>query len=108
MQNLDGIRWDIIYKLDEVAMQYTSTIVWDPFTFPQMDQEYWREEALCYRPGKMLDVGMCMPGFRLMLQDEKGQYPHSGHALIFKGSMLQMQQMTQITWCLHLLASYKW
>ena len=29
-----------------------------------------------------------MPGFRLMLQDDKGQYPHSGCALIFEGSML--------------------
>ena len=29
-----------------------------------------------------------MPGFRLMLQDDKGQYPHSSHALIFEGSML--------------------
>ena len=53
-----------------------------------MDQECWREEALCYRPGKTLDVGMRMPGFRLMLQDDKGEYPHSGRALIFKGSML--------------------
>ena len=53
-----------------------------------MDQEYWREEALCYHPGKTLNVGMRMPGFRLMLQDNKGEYPHSGRALIFKGSML--------------------
>ena len=29
-----------------------------------------------------------MPGFRLMLQDDKGQYPYSGRALIFEGSML--------------------
>ena len=88
VQNLDGIRQNIIYKLDEIATRCTSTIVWDPFTFPQMDQEYWREEALFCRPGKMLNVGMRMPGFRLMLQDDKGQYPHSGHTLIFEGSML--------------------
>ena len=88
LQNLDGIRWDIIYKLDEVATQYTSTITWDPFAFPQTDQEYWREEALCYRPGKTLNVGTCMPGFRLMLQDNKGEYPHFGCTLIFEGSML--------------------
>ena len=53
-----------------------------------MDQECWREEALCYCPGKMLDIRTHMPGFRLMLQDDKGQYPHSGCALIFEGSML--------------------
>ena len=75
LQNLEGIRWDIIHKLDEVATRYTSTITWDPFAFPQMDQEYWREEALCYRPGKMLDIGMHMPGFKLMLQNNKGSTP---------------------------------
>ena len=29
-----------------------------------------------------------MPGFKLMLQDDKGEYPYSGRALIFEGSML--------------------
>ena len=29
-----------------------------------------------------------MTGFRLMLQDDKGQYTNSGHAIIFEGSML--------------------
>ena len=89
VQNLEGVRWSIVRKLDEIAMCDTSiTIAWDQFAFPQVDQECWREEALCYRPGKTLDVRTCMPGFRLMLQDDKGQYPHSGHALIFEGSML--------------------
>ena len=69
-------------------MQCTSSIVWDKFAFPQMDQEFIREEVLCYHPRKMLDVGVHMTGFRLMLQDNKGQYPNSGHALIFEGSML--------------------
>ena len=55
---------------------------------PNRSGMLWREGALCYCPGKTLDVGMCMPGFRLMLQDDKGEYPHSGRALIFKGSML--------------------
>ena len=77
VQNLEGVRQGIVHKLDEVAMQYTSDITWDQFAFPQMDQEYWREEALCYCPGKMLYIGVRMPGFRLMLQDDKGEYPHS-------------------------------
>ena len=88
VQNLEGIRQGIVCKLDEVAMRCTSSIAWDKFTFPQTEQEFWREEALCYCPRKMLDVGACMTGFRLMLQDNKGQYPNSGHALIFEGSML--------------------
>ena len=88
MQNLDGIRWDIVYKLDEVATRCTSPIVWDPFAFPLTDDTCWREEALCYCLGKTLDVRARMPGFKLMLQDDKGEYPYSGHALIFEGSML--------------------
>ena len=88
MQNLDGIRRDIVYKLDEVAMRCTSPIAWDPFAFPLTDDMCWREEALCYCPGKTLDVGARMPSFKLMLQDDKGEYPYSGRALIFEGSML--------------------
>ena len=88
VQNLEGIRQGIVRKLDETATSCTSNIAWDQFAFPQTDQEYWREEALCYHPGKMLNIGTHMPGFRLMLQDDKGQYPHSGRTLIFEGSML--------------------
>ena len=88
VQNLEGVRQSIIRKLDETATQDTSTIMWDLFAFPQTDQECWREEALCYHPGKTLDIGTRMPGFRLMLQDNKGEYPHSGRTLIFEGSML--------------------
>ena len=88
MQNLDGIRWHIVCKLDEVAMRCTSPITWDPFAFPLTDDMCWREEALCYRPGKTLDVGACMPSFKLMLQDDKGEYSNLCHTLIFEGSML--------------------
>ena len=97
VQNLEGVRQSIVSKLDESATRDTSTIMWDQFAFPQTDQECWREEALCYRPGKMLDVRTCMPGFRLMLQDDKGQYPHSGCALIFEGSMLVYDPQWDIT-----------
>ena len=88
VQNLEGMRQSIVSKLDELAMRDTSTITWDQFAFPQTDQEYWREEALCYHLGKMLNIRTRMPDFRLMLQDDKGQYPHSSCTLIFEGSML--------------------
>ena len=88
VQNLEGIRQSIVCRLDEAAMRCPSNIAWDKFTFPQTDQEFWQEEALCYRPRKMLDVRMCMMGFQLMLQDDEGQYVNSGHALIFEGLML--------------------
>ena len=97
VQNLEGIRQSIINKLDKTATRVTSTIMWDKFAFPQMDEEYWREEALCYCPGKMLDVGTCMPGFRLMLQEDRGQYPYSGCTLIFEGSMLVYDPQWDIT-----------
>ena len=88
VQKLGGIRHGIVHKLDEAVTQCTSSIVWDKFAFPQMDQEFWREEALCYHSGKTLHVRARMTGFRLMLQDDKGQYPNSGCTLIFEGSML--------------------
>ena len=76
VQNLGGIRQNIVFKLDEIATRCTSPIAWDQFAFPQMDDECLREKALCYHPGKTLDVGTRMPGFRLMLEDNKGEYPH--------------------------------
>ena len=75
MQNLEGIRQNIVRRLDEAAMRCPSSIAWDRFAFPQIDQEFWREEALCYHPGKMLNVRVHMMGFRLMLQDDKGNTP---------------------------------
>ena len=50
-QNLEGIRQNIVCRLDEAAMRCPSNIAWDKFAFPQTDQEFWREEALCYHPG---------------------------------------------------------
>ena len=98
MQNLEGVRQSIVRKLDEIAMHGTSImIMWDQFAFPQVDQECWREEALCYHPGKMLDIRTHMLGFRLMLQDDKGQYPHSSRILIFEGSMLVYDPQRDIT-----------
>ena len=57
VQNLEGIRQGIVCKLDEAAMRCMSGIAWDKFAFRKLDQEFWREEVLCYRPGKMLDIG---------------------------------------------------
>ena len=88
IQDLGGIRQRIVHRLDEAAMRCPSSIAWDRFTFPQTDPEFCREEALCDHPGKTLDVRACMTGFQLMLQDDKGKYAHSGHALIFEGSRL--------------------
>ena len=40
-QDLEGIREDIVCRLDEVAMQCLSTMAWDRFAFLQTDQKYW-------------------------------------------------------------------
>ena len=88
MQNLEGIRQNIVCRLDKAAIRCRSNIMWDRFTFPQIDQEFWREQALCYCLRKMLDVRARMTGFKLMLQDDKGEYTNSGCAIIFEGSML--------------------
>ena len=81
VQNLEGKRENIVCRLDEVATQCLSDIAWDKFAFPQTDQEFWCKEVLCYHPGKMLDVRAHKMGFRLMLQDNEGQYTNSAHAL---------------------------
>ena len=57
VQNLDGVRQNIVHKLDESATRLTSNIVWDQFMFPQVDPDCWRQEMPCYHPGKILDVG---------------------------------------------------
>ena len=61
--------------------------MWDRFAFPQTDQKYWWEEVLCNYPGKVLDIGACMPGFWLMLQNKDGHYGSTAHTLKFEGSM---------------------
>ena len=85
------LRWDKAGYCSQIGrgshMMHITHCV-GPFAFPLTDDTCWREEALCYRPGKTLDVGVRMPGFKLMLQDDKGEYPHSSRALIFEGSML--------------------
>ena len=88
VQNLEGKREIIVHRLDEVAMRCLSNIAWDKYVFPQTDQEFWREEVLCYHLGKMLDVRAHMPGLYLMLQDDEGQYANSAYALKFEGLML--------------------
>ena len=97
VQNLEGKRESIVHRLDKVATQCPSNIAWDKFTFPQIDQEFWHEEVLCYHLGKMLDVRASMNGFQLMLQDNEGQYANSAHDLKFEGSMLVYNLQCNIT-----------
>ena len=52
---------------------------------------------LCYHPRKMLNVGMRMTGFRLMLEDDKGEYTNAGHTIIFEGSMLVYDPQRDMT-----------
>ena len=87
-QDLHGIWEVIVQRLDEVATHHPSTTVWDRFTFPQTEEKHWKEEVLLHYPGKVLDVGARMPGFKLMMQNEEGHYRNTAHALKFEGHML--------------------
>ena len=46
------------------------------------------EEVLLHYPGKILDVGAHMPGFKIMLQNKEGLYGNATHTLKLEGHML--------------------
>ena len=87
-QDLHGIQEVIVQRLDEVVTCHPSTMAWDRFAFPQTKEKHWKEEVLLHYPGKVLDVGAHMPGFKLMMQNEEGHYGNATHALKFEGHML--------------------
>ena len=62
----------IVRRLDEVATHHPSVPVWDPFAFPQVEEEHWEEECLSYYPGRVVNIGACMPGIKLLMQNAEG------------------------------------
>ena len=70
-----------------MATRHPSTMAWDRFTFPQTEEKHWKEEVLSHYPGKVLNVGAHMPGFKLMMQNKKGHYGNAAHTLKFEGQM---------------------
>ena len=86
-QDLNGIREVIVHRLDKVATHCWYTMAWDRFTYPQTKEKHWKEEVLLHYPRKVLDVRACMPGFKLMMQNEEGHYGNATNALKFKGHM---------------------
>ena len=87
VQDLTGIKEHIVKRL-EVMIHTPSNTTWDRFAFPKTDQKYWREEVLCHHPGKVLDVGTWILGFRVMLQNYNVRYSSMAHVLKIEGSML--------------------
>ena len=87
-QDLHGIQEVIVCRFDEVVTRHPSTMAWDRFTFLQTKEKHRKKEVLLHYPGKFLDVGASMPGFKLMMQNEKGHYRNATHALKFEGHML--------------------
>ena len=87
-QNLDGIWEVIVNKVDEVVTRNPSSMAWDRFAFLPTKEKHWQEEVQLHYPGKTLNVGTCMPGFQLMLQNEEGYYGIATHALKFEGHMI--------------------
>ena len=83
-----GIREVVVRKLDEVVTHRPLTcMAWDRFAFPPEEEKHWQEVVLLHYPGKVLNIGACMPGFKLMLQNEEGHYRNTAHALKFEGHM---------------------
>ena len=39
-------------------------------------------------PGKVVNLGAHMPGIKLVMQNDEGQYGESAHALMYEGHML--------------------
>ena len=87
-QDMNGVQEVIAHRLDEVATHHPSTMVWDRLTFPWTEEKYWKKKVLLHSPGKILDVGAHMPGFKIMMQNEEGLYGYAAHALKFEGHML--------------------
>ena len=74
-------------RLDEVATRRPSTTGVGQVAFPQTKEKHWKEEVLSHYPGKVLDVGARMPGFKLMMQNEEGHYGNATYTLKFESSM---------------------
>ena len=83
-QDLHGIREVIVWRLDEVVTHHPSTMAWDRFAFPQTEEKHWKKEVLSHYPGKVLDVGAHMLGFKLMMQNKEGHYGNATHTLKFE------------------------
>ena len=65
-----------------------SITAWDHFTFPQSEEKHWKEEVLSHYLGKVVNVRACMPGIKLIMQNEEGQYGNTTCTLMYEGHML--------------------
>ena len=75
-------------RLDEVVTCHLSVTAWDSFTFPQAEEEHWKEECLSYYPGKVVNIGTHMPGIRLVVQNAEGRCGTPACVLMYEGHML--------------------
>ena len=87
MQRLEGIRQDIVCKLNEVATRCPSPIAWDPFAFPLLLIRAGEKKLYVSGPERHLTSEHVCPVLRSCSKTTKG-IPHTGRALIFEGSML--------------------
>ena len=80
-----------------MATHHPSVTAWDPFTFSQVEKEHWKEKCLSHYLGKVVNIGVCMPGIKLVMQNEEGQYHDSACALMYEGHMLIYHPHTNIS-----------
>ena len=86
----------IVKCLDKVATCQLSLTAWDMFTFPEEDEEHWREDCLSYYLGKVVNIRARMPEIWLVMQDMKGQYSSSARILLYKGQMLAYDPVSNL------------
>ena len=67
------------------------------FTFPVAEEEHWKEDCLSYYLGKVVNIGVRMPGIWLIVQDAEGHYGNFACVLLYKGHMLTYDPATNFT-----------
>ena len=87
-QPMNPLQARITHCLDKAAMRSPSTVAWDMFGWPESNRSIWKEDCLPYSPGSMVDLSTRMPGVRLKLHDQEGNYQGVARVLKYEGHML--------------------
>ena len=96
-QNLQEVCGTIVKHLDEVVTCQLSLTAWDTFAFPVAEEEHWKEDCVSYYLGKVVNIGVQMPGIWLMIQDMEGHYGNSTHVLLYEGHTLMYNPATNFS-----------
>ena len=96
-QPMNEVRARVTHCLDQVATQTPSNITWDIFAWPDANKDRWGEDCVPYSPGSIMDLSSQMPGIRLVLHDETGNYQGVARVLRYEEHMLVYDPQTNGT-----------